>query len=64
LDIFYNAEHRVDVCGNSRFPSLIFSFESIREAIMNAKNKKGTRQRYIFEITQEYPVLQGFNENR
>src|ERR671933_2536854 len=53
LDISYNAEHRIDICGNSRFPSLIFSFESIRKAIMNAKNRKYTRQRYIFEITQE-----------
>src|SRR5919202_1660384 len=54
LDILYNAEHRIDVCGNSRFPSLIFSFESIRMAILNVKNrKKYTRQRYIFEITQQ-----------
>src|ERR687887_1549909 len=54
LDISYNAEHRIDVCGNSRFPSLIFSFESIRRAIMNVENrKKYTRQRYIFEITQQ-----------
>src|ERR687887_1232359 len=54
LDISYNAEHRIDVCGNSRFLPLIFSFESIREAIINAKNrKKYTRQRYIFEITQQ-----------
>jgi two-component system sensor histidine kinase VicK len=53
-DIFYNAEHRIDVCGNSRFPSLIFSFESIRITTMNVKNrKKYTRQRYIFEITQQ-----------
>src|ERR671938_70925 len=52
-DIFYNAEHRIDICGNSRFPSLIFSFESIRIAIMNAKNRKYTRQRYIFEITPQ-----------
>jgi signal transduction histidine kinase len=53
LDISDNAEHRIDICGNSRFPSLIFSFESIRKAIMNAKNRKHTRRRYIFEITQE-----------
>jgi two-component system, OmpR family, sensor histidine kinase VicK len=52
-DIFYNAEHRIDICGNFRFPSLIFSFESIRIATMNAKNRKYTRQRYIFEITQQ-----------
>jgi signal transduction histidine kinase len=53
LDISYNAEDRIDICGNSRFPSLIFSFESIRKAIMNAKDRKYTRQRYIFEITEE-----------
>src|SRR5919198_401953 len=53
LDIFYNAEQRIDICGNSRFPSLIFSFESLRKAIMNVKNRKYIRQRYIFEITQQ-----------
>jgi signal transduction histidine kinase len=53
LDILYNAEQRIDICGNSRFPSLIFSFESLRKAIMNVKNRKYTRQRYIFEITQQ-----------
>ena len=51
-DIFYNSEHRVAICGNSRFPSLIFSFESIRKAIVDAKNR-GIRQRYILEITKE-----------
>ena len=53
LDISYNAEDRIDICGNSRFPSLILTFESIRKAIMNAKDRKYTRQRYIFEITEE-----------
>jgi signal transduction histidine kinase len=52
-DIFYNAEHRIDICGNSRFPSFIFSFESIRTAITDVKNRKYTRQRCIFEITQQ-----------
>ncbi len=52
-DIFYNAEYRIDVCGNSRFLPLIFSFESIRIAISNVKNREYTRQRYIFEITQQ-----------
>jgi len=52
LDISYNAEDRIDICGNSRFPSLIFTFESIKKAIMNAKDRKNTRQRYIFEITE------------
>jgi two-component system, OmpR family, sensor histidine kinase VicK len=53
LDIFYNAEHRIDICGNSRFPSFIFSFESIRTAMMNVKNRKYTTQMCIFEITQQ-----------
>src|SRR5215831_284087 len=52
-DIFYNAEHRIDVCGNSRFPSFIFSFESIRTAMINTNNRKYTVQRYIFEITKQ-----------
>jgi len=52
LDITYNARDRIDICGNSRFPSLIFTFESIKKAIMNAKDRKNTRQRYIFEITE------------
>jgi signal transduction histidine kinase len=52
-DIVYKAEHRIDICGNSRFPSLIFSFESIRTAMMNVKNRTHTVQRYIFEITQQ-----------
>jgi signal transduction histidine kinase len=53
LDILYNAEQRIDICGNSRFPSLVFSFESIRTAMINTKNRKYARQRYIFEITQQ-----------
>ncbi|MDQ3868463.1 MAG: hypothetical protein M3250_02765, partial [Thermoproteota archaeon] len=52
VDVFYNAKHRIDVCGNSKFPSLIFSFEPIRKAIIASKNK-GIRQRYIIEITKE-----------
>ena len=51
-DIFYNSQQRVAICGNFRFPSLILSFESIRLAIIDAKNR-GIRQRYIFEITKD-----------
>ena len=51
-DIFYTAKHGVDIRGNCRFPSLIFSFGSIRNAIIAAKNRR-IEQRYIFEITQE-----------
>ena len=52
LDIFYDAEHRIDICGNSKLPSYIFSFEPIKKAIVASKNK-GTRQRYIIEITKD-----------
>jgi nitrogen-specific signal transduction histidine kinase len=52
-DIFYNSDHRINVYGNSRFPSFIFSFETIRTAMKNAKNRKYISQRYIFEITQQ-----------
>ena len=52
LDIFYRSEHRVAICGNSRFPSLMLSFESIRKAIVHAK-KRSIVQRYIFETTKE-----------
>jgi two-component system, OmpR family, sensor histidine kinase VicK len=53
VDIFYNAEDRIYICGNSQFPKLIFSFEPIRKAILAAKNS-GIRQRYIVEITREH----------
>jgi two-component system sensor histidine kinase VicK len=52
LDIFYDAEHRIDICGNSKFPPLIFSFEPIKKAIIASKNK-GIRQRYVVEITKD-----------
>jgi two-component system, OmpR family, sensor histidine kinase VicK len=52
IDIFYDAEERIDICGNSKFPSLIFSFEPIKKAIIAAKTN-GIRQRYIVEITKE-----------
>jgi two-component system, OmpR family, sensor histidine kinase VicK len=52
LDIFYDAEDRIDICGNSKFPPLIFSFEPIKKAVIASKNK-GIRQRYIIEITKE-----------
>jgi two-component system, OmpR family, sensor histidine kinase VicK len=52
LDIIYDAEHRIDICGNSKFPPLIFSFEPIKKAIIAAKTN-GIRQRYIVEITKE-----------
>jgi two-component system, OmpR family, sensor histidine kinase VicK len=52
LDIFYNAKHRIDVCGNSSFPLKISLFESVRKVIIAAKNR-GIRSRFIVEITNE-----------
>jgi two-component system, OmpR family, sensor histidine kinase VicK len=52
IDIFFDAKHRIDICGNSKFPPLIFSFEPIKKAILAAKTN-GIRQRYIVEITKE-----------
>ena len=52
VDIFYNPEDRIYICGNSQFPRLIFSFEPIRKAILAAKNS-GIIQKYIVEITKE-----------
>ncbi|HZC47786.1 MAG TPA: hypothetical protein VE244_01875, partial [Nitrososphaeraceae archaeon] len=52
MDIFYNAEDRIYICGNSQFPKLIFSFEPIRKAILAAKNS-GIRQKCVVEITKE-----------
>ena len=52
LDIFSGAEHKIDVCGNSRFPFRIFSFDSVKKSTHVAKNR-GIQQRYIFEITKE-----------
>jgi hypothetical protein len=47
LDISYNAEHRIDICGNSRLPSLIISFEENRKAIMNAKKMENIQDKDI-----------------
>jgi two-component system, OmpR family, sensor histidine kinase VicK len=52
IDIFYDAEHRIDICGNSKFPPLILSFEPVKKAIIAAKTNS-IRQRYIVEITKE-----------
>ena len=51
-DIFSNANHRIDVCGNSNFPLKISSFESVRKVVIAAKNR-GINLRFIIEITKE-----------
>ena len=52
LDIFSNAKHRIDVCGNSNFPLKILLFESIKKVVIAAKNR-GIRLRFVVEITYE-----------
>jgi signal transduction histidine kinase len=52
LDIFSNAKHRIDVCGNSNFPLKISSFESVKKVVIAAKNR-GIMLRFIVEITKE-----------
>jgi two-component system, OmpR family, sensor histidine kinase VicK len=52
LDIFSNAKHRIDVCGNSNFPLKISLFESVKKVVIAAKNR-GIRLRFIVEITYE-----------
>jgi signal transduction histidine kinase len=52
LDIFSNANNRIDVCGNSNFPLKISSFESVKKVVIAAKNR-GIGLRFIIEITKE-----------
>src|SRR5919106_3539980 len=52
LDIFSNAKHRIDVCGNSNFPLKISLFESVKKVVIAAKNR-GIRLRFVVEITYE-----------
>jgi two-component system sensor histidine kinase VicK len=53
LQIFSNAQYRIDICGNSKFPSKVLTFHSVGDLIIAASRRKTTRQRYIFEITKE-----------
>ena len=52
LDIFSNANYRIDVCGNSNLPLKISSFESVKKVVIAAKNR-GIGLRFIIEITKE-----------
>ena len=51
MQIFYNAKQKIDICGNSKFPSKVLSFQSVNE--LRLATCKNTIQRYIFEITRE-----------
>ena len=53
LQIFSNAKERIDICGNSKFPSKVLSFQSVNELRIATCKRKATIQRYIFEITKE-----------
>lgn len=53
LKIFSNAQHRIDVCGNSKFLAKIFSFSVVGKVRLEVCKRKDLRQRYIFEITNE-----------
>ena len=51
LQIFSNTKQKIDICGNSKFPSKVLSFQSVNE--LRLATCKNTIQRYIFEITRE-----------
>jgi two-component system, OmpR family, sensor histidine kinase VicK len=53
LQVLSNAQYRIDICGNSKFPSKILSFYSVNNLILDSSKRTNTRQRYIFEITRE-----------
>src|ERR687885_839329 len=53
LQIFSNAQHSIDICGNSKFLMKIFSFSVVDKIRLDAYKRKDLRQRYIFEITKE-----------
>jgi two-component system, OmpR family, sensor histidine kinase VicK len=43
----------MDICGNSKFPSKIFSYDSVNKLINTSLRQRGTKQRCIFEITKQ-----------
>jgi two-component system sensor histidine kinase VicK len=54
LQIFSNAKNSIDVCGNSKFPLKLFSYDSVKKfREKTASQNVNLRQRYIFEITKE-----------
>jgi two-component system, OmpR family, sensor histidine kinase VicK len=53
LQVLSNAQYRIDICGNSKFPSKILSFYSVNSLLLSSGKRTNTRQRYIFEITRE-----------
>lgn len=53
MQIYWNSQYRIDICGNSKFPKTIFSFSIVNKLRLDASKRKDTQQRYIFEITKE-----------
>jgi hypothetical protein len=53
LQIFSNAQYTIDVCGNSKFLTKIFSFSVVDKVRLEVCKRKDVRLRYIFEITKE-----------
>ncbi|MFL6405835.1 MAG: ATP-binding protein [Nitrososphaeraceae archaeon] len=53
LQIFSNAQYKIDICGNSKFLTRVFSFSAVNKIRLDACKRKGLRQRYVFEITKE-----------
>jgi two-component system, OmpR family, sensor histidine kinase VicK len=54
LEIISNTKptSTIDICGNSKFPLKIFSYDSVNKLI-NMSRQRGIKQRCIFEITKE-----------
>ena len=53
MQILSSAQHKIDICGNSKFLTKIFSFSVVDKVRFDACKRKDLRQRYIFEITKE-----------
>ena len=53
LQIFSNSQHKIDVCGNSKFPEKILSYSIVNKVRLEACKREDIQQRYIFEITKE-----------
>ncbi|MFL6340115.1 MAG: ATP-binding protein [Nitrososphaeraceae archaeon] len=53
MQIFSNAQYKIDICGNSKFLTKVFSFSAVNKIRLDACKRKGLRQRYVFEITKE-----------
>ena len=54
FQIFSNTERTINICGNSKFPLKIFSYDLVNKLLTGSYFKqRGIKQRYIFEITKE-----------